>query len=92
MLFIHCRFIFSLINLFSAVISAVFLRRVLHLGKGTKIMVNVNSLSAVSKEDSKMYVWEKSAKNMRHRKSEWQVKNFLNFNLNSQICVKTDSF
>lgn len=40
-------------------------------------MVNVNNLSAVPKDDSKMYVWEKSTKNMRHRKSEWQVKTFL---------------
>lgn len=40
-------------------------------------MVNVSNLSAVSKDDSKMYVWEKSTKNMRHRKSEWQVKQFL---------------
>ncbi|EFO28151.1 hypothetical protein LOAG_00331 [Loa loa] len=43
------------------------------VGKGTKSMVNVNNLSAVSKDDGKMYVWEKSAKNMRHRKSEWQM-------------------
>ncbi|MCP9259174.1 Survival of motor neuron-related-splicing factor 30 [Dirofilaria immitis] len=43
------------------------------VGKGTKVMVNVNNLSAVSKDDSKMYVWEKSSKNMRHRKSEWQM-------------------
>uniref|UniRef100_A0A183I2Y5 Tudor domain-containing protein n=1 Tax=Onchocerca flexuosa TaxID=387005 RepID=A0A183I2Y5_9BILA len=43
------------------------------VGKGTKAMVNVNNLSAVSKDDSKMYVWEKSAKSMRHRKSEWQM-------------------
>ncbi|KAL4002251.1 hypothetical protein ACH3XW_2680 [Acanthocheilonema viteae] len=43
------------------------------VGKGTKTMVNVSNLSAVSKDDSKMYVWEKSTKNIRHRKSEWQM-------------------
>ncbi|KAK6101261.1 survival motor neuron domain containing protein, putative [Brugia malayi] len=43
------------------------------VGKGTKAMVNVNNLSAVPKDDGKMYVWEKSTKSMRHRKSEWQM-------------------
>lgn len=42
-------------------------------GKGTKLMVKLSELSPLSKEDSKIYVWEKTAKNSHHRKSEWQV-------------------
>ncbi|VDN08006.1 unnamed protein product [Thelazia callipaeda] len=40
---------------------------------GTKAMVKLSDLSAVSKDDTKTYVWEKSNKNIRHRKSEWQI-------------------
>uniref|UniRef100_A0A0M3I483 Tudor domain-containing protein n=1 Tax=Ascaris lumbricoides TaxID=6252 RepID=A0A0M3I483_ASCLU len=43
------------------------------VGKGTKHMVKTGDLSPVRDDDNKTYIWEKSAKNTHHRKSEWQM-------------------
>lgn len=43
------------------------------VGKGTKHMVKTCELSPVRDEENKKYVWDKSAKSLHHRKSEWQM-------------------
>ncbi|VDK44728.1 unnamed protein product [Anisakis simplex] len=43
------------------------------VGKGTKHMVKTCELSPVRDEENKKYVWDKTAKSLHHRKSEWQM-------------------